>query len=124
MDQPTYKTVIKSLHTSSVQEVIGSYIPNKVLNSRPPEINKSEALLSRRERSRLSQLRSGYSPVLNSYLSRIDSSIPNICPLCSQSPHDTLHLFNCDANPTELNVTDLWTRPTLAADFLKLKDPD
>ena len=38
MDQPTYKTVIKSLHTSSVQEVIGSYIPNKLPPTRNQQI--------------------------------------------------------------------------------------
>jgi len=123
-DDSDYKKVIKSLHTKSVEATIQSYIPSKVLNSRPPEINPSESSLSRKERSRLAQLRSGYSPILQSYCNTIDNSVPDRCPLCNQTPHNTLHLFNCRANPTELNVNDLWTKPVQVAAFLNLDEPD
>ena len=106
-DDSDYKKVLKSLHTKSVEATIQSYIPSKVLNSRLPEINPSESSLSQKERSRLAQFRSGYSPILQSYCNTINNSVPDRCPLCIQTPHNTLHLFNCRANPTELNVNDM-----------------
>ena len=90
----TYKKAIKNLHTSAVQKVIANQVPNKVLNRRPPEINKTELTLSRRASSNLAQLRSGYSRKLKSYLHRLDENIEDKCPICSNSPHTTTHLFN------------------------------
>jgi len=118
----SYKQTIKSIHTDTVQQCLDKYKPNKVLNSKPPEINKEELTLSRRERAELARLRSGYSQRLNSYNSIIDNKVQNRCPQCSVTPHDTYHLFNCGENPTLLNVIDLWTRPAMVAKFLKLED--
>ena len=70
----------------------------------------------------LSQLRSGYSRKLNSYKHRIDQNINDKCPECNGTPHDSKHLFNCPSNPTDLQVVDLWTKPVLAANFLKLDE--
>ena len=125
-DPPTnsdYKKVLKTIHSKSVKTTIDSYPPNKVLNSKPPDINNSEQELDRNVRVELSRLRSGYSRLLNSYMSRIDPSIQDVCPRCDLSPHNTQHLFNCPRNPTTLTKTDLWTRPKLAAEFLQLDDP-
>ena len=112
----------KIIHTREVSRILANYPPNKVLQANPPEVNKMEANLTRSVRSQLSQLRSGYSRLLNSYLYRIDDNIEDKCPLCKQTPHDTVHLFNCPKNPTQLTVLSLWTQPVLAANFLKLDE--
>ena len=117
-----YKKCIKSIHTKSVQHYLENSNPNKVLNSLPPTINQEEKLLPRSVRSELARLRSGYSRLLNSYLSRIDPTIANMCPLCQETPHDTHHIFNCSKNQTDLTVINLWTKPKLVAHFLKLND--
>ena len=117
----TYKDAIKSLHTSAVSQVISNYPPNRVLQDTPPEINtKEEQTLPRKARSGLARLRTGFCRTLNSYMSRIDEEIQDICPNCDSSPHNSNHLFNCPANPTNLNVSSLWTKPKDAAIFLNL----
>ena len=117
-----YKDTLKSIHTETVHRTISSYPPNRVLQTQPPEINKEERDLDRKTRTRLARLRSGFCRSLKSYMSRIDDQETDSCPLCHVSPHDTLHLFNCSENPTDLSPIDLWTRPKLAANFLKLPD--
>ena len=47
-------------------------------------------------------------------------NIEDMCPNCGQSPHDTVHLFNCPSNQTELSVTDFWKKTVHAAVFLGL----
>ena len=88
--------------------------PNKVLRTRPPEINKT-----------LSQLRSGYSVYLNSFKARVDKTgtVADKCPNCDSS-HTTEHLFNCHNNPTSLTVRDLWKNPPATARFLNLAIDD
>ena len=95
-----YKQKLKHIHTKSVKEIITT---NKILNTVPPEINKSEKTLPRKTRTTLAQLRSGYSNYLNSYKHRINPEIEDKCPHC-QGPHTTLHLFECPNNPTTLVV--------------------
>jgi len=112
----------KILHTKAVTNTINSYIPNKVLNQRPPDISQKEESLSRNSRVVLTQLRSGYSRVLNSYLHRINEEIEDKCPDCNTTPHTTDHLFNCQMKPTSLTPTDLWTNPDLVASFLDLDE--
>ena len=119
-----YKASIKHIHTATVEETLLNYAPNKVLQGAPPKVCDSEKILCRKVRSTLSQLRSGYCNLLFSYKNRLDENIPNQCPSCSESPHDTLHLFNCRNNPTNLTVRDLWTNPTAAAFFLRLDDQE
>ena len=121
-DDSTYKSAIKSIHCTTVTRTVNSYPVNKVLNEPPPTISNEETELPRKTRSILSQLRSGFSKLLNSYNHRINPDTPDSCPLCSQSPHDTLHLFNCSSNPTHLSAIDLWTNPIEVATFLGLDD--
>jgi len=119
-----YKKGLKHIHTKYVSETIDQLQHNKVLNRRPPEVNKQERSLSRKTRCILSQLRSGYSTYLNSYMSRIDSNIQNTCPNCQGTPHDTLHIFNCPSKPTHLTPDSLWDKPQEAANFLGLHDEE
>ena len=120
-----YKANLKRIHTKTVKNVISNAEPNKVLKTRPPEVNKSEINLPRTTRSTLSQLRSGYSIYLNSYKARIDKTdtVIDKCPNCDCS-HTTNHLFNCPNNPTNLTVRDLWKNPPAAARFLNLVTDD
>ena len=115
-----HKTLLKRLHTSVVANTINSMDPNKVINTKPPRISQTEKILSRRARTRLSQLRSNYCSMLGSFKHRLDQESPDSCPLCGQSPHSVRHLFACPANPTSLEPLDLWHKPGLVADFLQL----
>lgn len=69
----------------------------------------------------LFQLRSGWCRLLNSYMSRLDPAIDNVCPKFGNGIHDPAHLFQCPANLTELTVLNLWTKPKAAAAFLDLE---
>ena len=60
------KDTLQILHTSFVNTAIGNMKDNRVFNNRPPSINDEETLLSRRQRTTLSQLRSGHCKLLNS----------------------------------------------------------
>ena len=120
-----YKDVLKTLHTAAFKSTLDSYQPNRVLGTKPPDINPEEKTLTRSVRCKLTRLRSGSCRSLNSYMSRIDNGITDVaCPKCDSSPHDTRNLFNCHAGPTNLTVIDLWTRPFMAAEFLKLTEDD
>lgn len=119
-DKPSFKRGLKRLHTRAVKSSIDKYVENRVINSKPPEINKQELNLKRKIRTKLAQLRSGFSRKVNSYMSRIDPEIRNICPNCNATPHDVPHLFNCPANPTQLKPIDLWKRPAAVAAFLNM----
>ena len=117
-----HKKLLKKIHTDSVARTISNQAVNPVLNTPAPAIDDSERKLPRKARTKLSQLRSGYSSMLNSYLSRIRNDVQDICPDCQLEPHTSKHLFNCVAKPTDLKVRDLWTKPVEAARFLGLLD--
>ena len=121
-DPASYKQGLKSLHTSCVASTIRTQSDNKVLQAPAPAIDKTEATLPRQTRTTLAQLRSGYSTHLNSFLNRIDptSHPSDLCPKCNLAPHTTSHLFNCTANPTNLEPRILWEDPPAAAAFLDL----
>ena len=63
-----------------------------LLDGRSPHISSSETDLTRKERSTLAQLRSGYCRLMRSYKSRIkkDASL-NVCADCGTTPHDVNH---------------------------------
>ena len=107
------------LHSKFVRKSISNMRNNKVLNAPPPPISESEKLL-RSTRVKLAQLRGGYSKLLNSYMSRIDPEVRDVCPDCQESPHDTKHLFQCKNKPTHLKIDSLWLMPVEAASFLGL----
>ena len=89
-----------------------------------PDVAPEEKTLPRKVRSALSQLRSGYSVLLNSYKSRIDPDERNECPDCHGEPHDTAHLFACEDHPTPMDESALWLQPVAAANFLRLLGGD
>jgi RNA polymerase subunit RPABC4/transcription elongation factor Spt4 len=115
---------LKTIHTSIVQECLQSYKPNPILLDSPPDINPAEQELPRGVRRMLAQLRTGKSPLLKSYLHKIDPTTnPSpICPLCNQHDHTTEHLFSCPIINTTLTTRDLWTDPVAVAALLQLWD--
>ena len=121
---PDHRKARNRLHTSFVQDTVQGYRPNKVLNSKPPAISDKEKSLPRRVRCTLSQLRSGYSKSLRSYVHRLKPGIRDTCPHCRRGPHDTNHLFHCTSKPVQLNVMSLWNDPIGAAMALELLTPE
>ena len=107
------KATLQALHTAAVVKAVQCHERNVVLDGRPPPISNSEKELTRKERSTLAQLRSGYCRLLGSYKSRIkkDANL-DVCTDCGTTPHDVKHLFICPAHPTTLILSDLWSRPT------------
>ena len=106
------KATLQSIHTMAVNQAVTSLKRNVVLDDRPPLINISEKELTRKERTTLTQRRSGHCRLLGSYKSRIskDASL-DVCADCDKTPHDVKHLFNCPAHPTTMTPLDLWNRP-------------
>ena len=78
-----------TLHTAAVVKAVQCHENNVVLDGRPPPISNSENELTRKERSTLAQLRSGYCR-LKKHESLYD---------CSTTPNDVKHLFVCPAQP-------------------------
>ena len=85
---------LQAFHTSFVNTAIDNMKDNRVLNNRLPPINDEETLLSRRQRTPLSQLRSGHCKPMNSYTKRLKQSDSSSCPDCGMNPHDMPHLFD------------------------------
>ena len=122
------KATFQALHTNEVDKAVKSHESNMVLEAWPPPISSSEKDLTRKERSTLVQLRSGYCRLLGSYKSRIkkDASL-NVCADCGTTPYDVKHLFVFPAHPTTMIPSDLWSRPTDAVrelSYLEERDPD
>ena len=69
------KATLQALHTAAVVKAVQCHERNVVLDGRPPPISNSEKELTRKERSTLAQLRSGYCRLLGSYMSSMMSSI-------------------------------------------------
>ena len=89
-----YQELLKQVHTNEVKDYLDEREPNKVLDEKPPGISTKETLLPRRTRRTLAQLRSGYSPYLDSYAKRIGTVDYDCCPNCNIEPHTTRQLFN------------------------------
>ena len=117
------KDTLQALHTSFVNTAIGNMKENRVLNIRPPPINDEETLLQRRQRTTLSQLRSGHCKLLNSYKKRLKQSDSSRCPDCGMDPQDVPHLFDCVAHPNDLSPVNLWDKPIEPIRELSFLDP-
>ena len=94
---------------------------NIVLNNRPPHIKDEKPLLSRRQRTTLSQLRSGHCNRLNSYKKRQTDS-PS-CPDCGMDPQDVPHLFDCTSHPNDILSVNLWDKPVKTIREMSFLDP-
>ena len=70
--------------------------------------------------TRIAQLRTGYCPLLNSYLSRIFNNLDKSCPKCDVAPHGLNQIFNCCKKTTDLQLIDQWERPVEVAKWLDL----
>jgi hypothetical protein len=115
---------MKTIHSQIVTECLKSYKLNTILNQPAPEINESEQSLPRGTRRSLAQLRAGKSPILRSYLNKIDpTNYPSpTCPLCNTQDHTTQHLFSCPNINTPLTAQALWDDPVASALLLKQWD--
>ncbi|XP_037819861.1 uncharacterized protein LOC119609216 [Lucilia sericata] len=119
-DESSYRTALNTIHQQAVEDSINSHRDSIILGGRPPPVANEERNLPRRTRVVLAQLRSGWCTRLNSYWSRINDTIQDLCPACGIGPHNVQHLFNCRANPTQLEPESLWTQPLDAARLLGL----
>ena len=108
------------MHTSAVAVAINKLdaVPNRVLNGRPPPLDKSLRSLPREWRATLAQLRSGFCRRLKSYKSMLDPTVSASCPDCQTDVHSTSHLFECASFPSTLYSIDLWVNPIHVANFL------
>ena len=120
IDENTIKRNMKTIHTTIVQDHLNNRPINKLLSRPPPDIDKKEETLPHSTRRKLSQLRTNKSPLLMTYLHKIDpaNTPAATCPLCNDPNHDSLHLFNCPDIPTTLTVWNLWTDPVGVATLL------
>ena len=88
------KATLQVLHTAAVVKAVQCHERNVVLDGRPPPISNSEKELTRKERSTLDQLRSGYCRLMGSYKSRNKKGGSlDVCADCGTTPHDVKHLF-------------------------------
>ena len=95
------KTTLQALHTDAVDKAVKSHERNLVLDGRPPPISRSERDLTRKERSTLAQLRSGYCRLLGSYKSRIKKDARlKVCSDCGTTTQDVKHLWTERRTPT------------------------
>ena len=69
------KATRKVIHTRAVEEAIEARKPNRVLGAPAPDVSDfDERDMSRRERTTLAQLRTGFCSALNGYLHDIGAS--------------------------------------------------
>ena len=98
------------IHTSIVHTYLIQHNHNKLIQQIAPKISLSEISLSTETRHTLAQLRTNKSPILMSYLHKVDEThYPS--PLCKTHPHTTEHLLNCTHLYTWSNIMDLWMSP-------------
>ena len=100
---------LKTIHSIIVQTHLNNRPANKLFNRPPPEIDKTEETLPHSTRRRLPQLRADKSPILMTYLHKINKEdyLSQTCPLCNSNDHDTRHQFNCSEIPTDLTTKSL-----------------
>ena len=86
---------MRHIHTSVVSKHLATRDNNKIMRAHPPHISSSEEILPRLTRRTLNKLRTNKSPILKSYLHKVDAILhPSpLCPLCNSHTHDTHYLF-------------------------------
>ena len=118
IDPAQYQKILDELHTEAVRKTISKLEPNPILDAPPPPISRSEETLTRKQRTALSQLRSGQCQLLCDYQVLTGRTQSALCPECLFHRHTATHLFDCDARPTNLTIRDLWINPVTVMNFL------
>ena len=121
-DDDTHGAALKSIHTKVVADAIAAAGPNRVLGVVPSKISGSEERLLRDWRCTLSQLCSGFSKSLQSFILRIGAAASDICPDCGGIGHSTLHLRNLLHDPNWFgnnNNNDKTTKLRMMAGTMK-----
>ena len=120
------KATLIAFHTDAVKNNIKSHESIVVLGSSAPPIGNSEKDLTRKERSTLTQLRSGYCGLLGPNKSRFKKTGNlKVCADCGKTPHDVKHLFAFLVHPTPMTLSDLWSRladPIRELGYLEVRD--
>ena len=77
------------IHTRIVQTHLLQRNHNKLIHQHAPKISSSKLSLPRETRRTLAQLRTNKSPILISYLHKVDEThhTSPLCPLCKTHPH-------------------------------------
>ena len=110
-----------STHPRSLSQLPPTSQAQSPAGNPPPPIHPSESSLSRKDRTGLARLRSGYSRMLKFYLNIVDETVADSCPDCNSANHTVHHLFKCPVRPTTLTTLDLWHNPAKVASFLDLE---
>ena len=71
MTEGNPKDTLKSIHSTAVNKAVAKQKKNRVLDDLPPPISNNEVNLPKRQRTTLSQLRSGNCKLLGPYKKRI-----------------------------------------------------
>ena len=84
---------------------------NRALKDSPPPIADEEQRLNRKQICALSQLWSWHCHLLQDYKNMVVGKPSNICTDCGASPQYVIHLFACNAHPTDMTPDDLGYNP-------------
>ena len=101
----------------------GDILSPTLFNIYTSDLPPPSAPVQRRQRTTLSQLRSGHCKLLNSYKKRLKQSDSSRCPDCGMDPQDVPHLFDCVAHPNDLSPVNLWDKPIETIRELSFLDP-
>ena len=107
-----HRSFLKQKHTSIITKFPGENPPSKV------NLFHLQACIPRTTQWKLSQLRSGYSRLLNTYLANLDNQVSLLSLL---STHTSCDIFNGLRNPSPFTPADLWLRPVETAKIRSLE---
>jgi hypothetical protein len=111
--QISYKRAVKTLNTEAVAAALSTAGPNRLLGTRPPAVDPSEATLPQVTGSTLSQLRSDFCKDTGAYKLFIDSSTDGSCPLTrfAGSGHHP-QVLQTTTGPRRNTIESPWLRTT------------
>ena len=105
----TKKGAFQAIHTSFFNTEMNNLMDDRLLSNRPLPINDEETFPLRRQRTTLSQLRSGHYKLLNCYKKRLKQTASSNCPDCGIDPQDVPHLFKCTAYHNDMSPVNYGT---------------
>ena len=94
-----HKSLLEHNHRNLVTKFLAEITPSKVICIPPPKVKPTKKSLLRTTRYKLSQVRSGYSRLLKTYLSRLDNKVSPLCPYCHLAPHSICHILTAQRIP-------------------------